>query len=393
MTDKHIDLYEALDIIKNIKIPIDYEFVPIENSCNLVSAQNVLASFDFPQHNRSKMDGFVFDSETTNMSEKLKIIGFLGANDILDIHLSKNECIKCSTGSNLVNNQNTVVPVEYCSEKNGYIYIENVFKPKKGYIETSGSIFKKGEILISKGNLIDHRDIERLVLNRINTIKVNKKPLIGVISTGSEITEQYVIKESIINSNFYMLHSFLKTKQVPFSYLGVIKDNHSEIKVAIEHAVNNYDIIITFGGTALGQKDLIKNIIYEIDGKIIIENINVSPGKTFKLAMVKQKPIFILPGNPASASVCIELFLNIFLDTAYYGQSQQLFNAKSYIKLNKKKGFYKFIPGYIELKDNEIIFYDRLSGIKGKQFINAIGIIDKEIETLTTGNYIKTFII
>lgn len=388
-----MDLHYVLNIIENYHIKLTSEYLHIEDTCGLVSASEIKAPFGFPETNRSRMDGFAFDINNSNLQEKFKIINNITANEIYDRELLPNECIRCSTGSNLTKNQNGLVPIEYCKESNGYITIDSSYEMKDRYIEKAGSIFIKNETIISNGSIIDHRDIEKLALCRINSIKVYKKPSIGIISTGSEITEQYIVKGSIINSNYHMLASFLRSKNVPFSYLGIVKDNYDEILYKINEATERYDIVVTFGGTAFGQKDLIKKIILDSKGKIIAENLNVSPGRTFKFAEINKKPVFILPGNPASASICIEIFLNLFINKNYYNLKTTFISGIANFSLNKKPGFYKLIPGFISFDKNRIIFYDRINMQNCHNNFNGIAIIHAETQSVKVGDTVDLYLI
>ncbi|MBC7350656.1 MAG: molybdopterin molybdotransferase MoeA [Candidatus Aminicenantes bacterium] len=389
----NMDLYNVINIIENYNIKLTSEFLPIEDTSGLVSASEIKAPFDFPEKKRSRMDGFAFDIKIADFKKKLKVVAHLNANETYDHKLQADECIRCSTGSNLSKNQNAVVPIEFCNESNGYIEIDGTFRMKNRYIEEAGSIFKKNQVIINNGSIIDHRDVEKLALCRINSINVYKKPSIGIISTGSEITEQYIIKDSIINSNYHMLASFLSSKKIPFTYLGIVKDNYNEILNKINEATEHYDIVVTFGGTAFGQKDLIKKIIMESKGEIMAENLNASPGRTFKFAEINKKPVFILPGNPASASICIELFLNLFINKNYYNVKTTLINGTANFSLNKKQGFHKLIPGFISFDKDGIIFYDRINTQNYHRHFNGIAIIDAEIQSVKVGDSVDLYLI
>jgi len=388
----NMDLHNVINLIESYNIKLTSEFLPIEDSYGLVSVSEIKAPFDFPEKNRSRMDGIAFDINNSNLQEKFKIIDNLSANEIYDCELLPNECIRCSTGSNLSKNQNAIVPIEYCNESNGYIEVDSSYKMKDRYIEKAGSIFKKNQTIINSGTMIDHRDIEKLALCRINSINVYKKPSVGIISTGSEITEQYIIKDSIINSNYHMLASFLSSKKIPFTYLGIVKDNYNEILYKINEATEYYDIVVTFGGTAFGQKDLIKKILIESKGKIIAENLNVSPGRTFKFAEINKKPVFILPGNPASASICVELLLNLFINKNYYNLKTTFINGVANFSLNKKYGFHKLIPGFISFDKDRIIFHDRINTQNCHKHFNGIAIIDAEIQSVKVGDAVDLYL-
>ena len=76
------------------------------------------------------------------------------------------------------------------------------------------------------------------------------------------------------------------------------------------------DLVLTTGGTSMGSSDLLKPVIEShLNGKIHFGRVSVKPGKptTFATASVDRqnrvKPVFALPGNPASALVCFYVFV------------------------------------------------------------------------------------
>jgi molybdopterin biosynthesis enzyme len=137
----------------------------------------------------------------------------------------------------------------------------------------------------------------------------------------------------------------------------------------------------------------LKNVINDLNGELLFDGVNASPGKTFKFATVCSKPMFIFPGNPASASICIELFFNIFLNNIYYCEKYKLIEAIGKFSLSKKKGFYKLIPGFLEIEGDKTIFYDRLTKVGRGKLLPAVGIVEKEKELLNSDETIKVYII
>lgn len=391
MKNNCVELFDVIDNIINFPIaPID-EYISIEAATQKILSADIYANEDIPFYNRSRMDGYVFDSSICDLSKGLRIVGFIGANERFDGTLGINECVKCSTGSNLTNNLNTVVPIEYCCIRDEMVFIDQTFELNDSFIEKKGSFIEKGGLILKKGTVLTHRDIERLAQNRINQLSVKKMPHISLISTGNELTELFVASYSILNSNFYMISSFLASKKIPFSYLGIIQDDDKEIARALQNALKTSDIIMTIGGTAFGQRDLIRSVVTSLGGILYNDMVNVNPGKTFKFGEIQGKPLFVLPGSPASATICVEIFFNIFINSAYYGKKPDFIKATSMTTINKKKGFYKFIPGFVILSDSGIIFYDRLP--EGKStFFTAVGLIKKDKDRLNEGEAIDVFI-
>ena len=85
---------------------------------------------------------------------------------------------------------------------------------------------------------------------------------------------------------------------------------------AIAHAVEaaQADLIVTVGGASVGDHDLVKPALVILGLDLRVETIAVRPGKPTWFGTLKDgRRVLGLPGNPASALVCAELFLRPLL--------------------------------------------------------------------------------
>ena len=87
---------------------------------------------------------------------------------------------------------------------------------------------------------------------------------------------------------------------------------------AIRRGLEESDILITTGGTSMGPADLLKPVIErQFDGTVHFGRVTIKPGKPTTLATIPfqgsggkiSKPVFALPGNPASALVTFYVFV------------------------------------------------------------------------------------
>jgi molybdopterin biosynthesis enzyme len=85
-------------------------------------------------------------------------------------------------------------------------------------------------------------------------------------------------------------------------YLGVVPDDEAELRRALENALASADMVLTSGGVSVGPHDLTPQIVNSL-GKpgVFVNGIAVKPGKPTTVALVGEKPVFALPGHPASA--------------------------------------------------------------------------------------------
>ena len=153
----------------------------------------------------------------------------------------------------------------------------------------------------------------KLAANGISNIKVYKKPVISIISTGNElITPGDKLKPfTIYDSNALTIASLVKSVGGIPKIVGIAKDEIRSIESILRESIDS-DAIICTAGVSVGDRDYIKEVIKE-HGKITFWSVNIQPGKPFLYGYVqgrgKNIPFFGLPGNPVSTIVLMIKFV------------------------------------------------------------------------------------
>ena len=92
------------------------------------------------------------------------------------------------------------------------------------------------------------------------------------------------------------------------------RDDEAAIAAAVDGA--DAELIVTVGGASVGDHDLVKPALARLGLEITVASVNVRPGKpTWFGRLGDGRRVLGLPGNPASALVCAELFLRPLLLT------------------------------------------------------------------------------
>jgi len=92
----------------------------------------------------------------------------------------------------------------------------------------------------------------------------------------------------------------------------VIGDDAAAISAAVKGAGG--DLIVTVGGASVGDHDLVKPALARLRLALKVETVRLRPGKSTWFGTLSDgRRVLGLPGNPASALVCAELFLKSLL--------------------------------------------------------------------------------
>lgn len=186
-----------------------------------------------------------------------------------------------------------------------------------------GSDVAAGHVVLRRGAVVSAVGGEIGVLASVGcaSVSVYRKLVVGVLSTGDEVVnhdrEGALQVGEIRDSNRPTLISAIKAWGFPTLDLGIAKDRPGVLESTLREALEAVDVVITTGGVSMGELDLLKPTIEQaLGGTIHFGRVAMKPGKPTTFATVpdpdesgRQKLIFALPGNPASALVTFHLFV------------------------------------------------------------------------------------
>jgi molybdopterin molybdotransferase len=178
-----------------------------------------------------------------------------------------------------------------------------------------GEDLKKGDLVLSSGTLLKSQHIAMLASVGCVTPLVYKNPVVGIISTGSELVNPEEIPglSQIRNSNGPQLLAQAKTSGFPVNYYGIVPDDEQLTKQIIQKSVNESNVTILSGGVSVGDFDFVPKIIQELGFEIHFSKISIKPGQHTTFASKGNKYIIGLPGNPVSSFIQFEVFAKPFL--------------------------------------------------------------------------------
>lgn len=299
----------------------NYEVIDVLESDNRYSYENIYSNINVPNNRLSMRDGYAIKYyNIKNKINEFKVVNSIFTDTIIPTNEVTNEtnlCYYITTGSIVPDEYDTIVMIEDIEKlKDNMIKISSLMINKineKQWIRDIGNDIMKGELIISKNTKINNYMIGTLISIGIHNIKVIKNPKIAIFSTGNEIisnTNEYNdMKNTVFDINRPMLKLLLnKYNFGNVEDIGIIKDNYDKIKTTIDNLIINYDVIITTGGISMGEQDFIKKIMLE-KNHILINKLNVKPGKPFLFSKINNCLIFNLPGNPVSTIVNFHMLL------------------------------------------------------------------------------------
>ena len=372
-----IEYKKAQKILLNSKIIIHNEIIFAKNSLNRVSAKNIFSPTNYPAGNNTAFDGYAVNSrETIGLSnknkKKFKILKIIAAGDNPKIKNVKKYCsVEIMTGALIPKYFDTIIPVEkinyYPNKKNPKFIIIEKKITKNNHVRFAGSDYKKGEKIVSAGEIINSSHILAFKSLGVERVVVKKKPTIVFYSTGNEISEKTNIPDwKVRNSNSHYIKSLSKNLFFDFIDGGILRDKDDKLfkKLINKNFKSKYDIVITNGAVSAGKFDFVPRIIKNFKLSNHFKGVAIRPGKPIMFAKFKNinQSFFGLPGNPISSAACFKFFVYPYLRSILNMKHERPFKAKLKNSYSKKKNFTRFLKSKVVINNKGVLEVEVLKG-------------------------------
>ena len=286
--------------------PLAGETIALKAAIGRVLAQDVAAVRDQPPFAASAMDGWALRS--ADAPGRLSIIGESAAGHGYEGELKPGQAVRIFTGAAMPAGADTIVIQEDATREG-----ETVTVPASApgaNLRPAGGDFRAGQALLSAGTRIDPWRLSLAASAGRAEVLVHARPRVAIVSTGEEIVEApaapgpYQIYDSGAPALAAMVEGWggLAFKCKP------VRDELDAVIAALREA--DAELIVTVGGASVGDHDLVRAAAQALGLSLKVASVNVRPGKpTFFGLLGDGRKLLGLPGNPASAFVCAELFL------------------------------------------------------------------------------------
>ncbi|GAB1305655.1 molybdate to molybdopterin ligation enzyme [Bacillus altitudinis] len=315
-----IPVEEAVKKVHQFQKHGQVEWVPLKNSLGRWIAEDILADHDVPAFDRSPYDGFALRAEDTKEASsehpiEFEVIDHIGAGIVSAKTIGPFQAIRIMTGAKIPKGANVVIMLELTKtfEKDGKSMMSLKRRLKKGdNISRQGEETLKGNVMIKKGSKVTPGVTAILATFGYAVVPVVKKPVIGIISTGTELLQvsDAMVDGKIRNSNLSMVYAqVLEAGGEPLD-LGGVSDDFDQSYEAVKAALSKVDMLITTGGVSVGDFDFLPAIYEKLGAEVLFNKVAMRPGSvTTVAALPNGQLLYGLSGNPAACFVGFELFV------------------------------------------------------------------------------------
>jgi len=283
------------------------ETVALEQVLGRVLAADVRAARDQPPFDVSAMDGYALRSaETPGL---LKLIGESAAGRGFTGFCGQGSTVRISTGAAIPDGADSVVIQE--DVRASQCGIEMPTSRPGQHVRLRGCDFKAGTVLLARGRVLDGVSVSLAAASGAAALPVVRQPRIAILSSGDELAAPGTTPGpwQIFDSATHGIAALVRGWGGGAYRLGVARDDVAAIAQAAEQGLRDSDLLVVIGGASVGDHDHARPALMQLGLQLAVEKVAVRPGKPTWFGRTPLGPVLGLPGNPASAMVCAELFL------------------------------------------------------------------------------------
>jgi molybdopterin molybdotransferase len=295
--------------------PLPAERVPLREAAGRILAAPVAAPRDLPVSDISMMDGYALRAGEGAPGRALRVAFAVAAGHSPAASLQPGEAARIFTGAALPQGADCVVMQEHCTREGDLVRVHPEHGPREGqHIRRRGEEVQKSAQVLPAGAELGPAELALLAACGVTQPAVHGRPRVAILCTGDELapTGDELRPGQIYESNSHSLAQLVREAGGAPVLLGIAADRVEEIAGRLGGA--DADLLVSTGGASVGEHDHAQDALQRIGGALVFHQVAIRPGKPALFGTASRgRLLFGLPGNPAAASLCFELFVRVAL--------------------------------------------------------------------------------
>jgi len=289
------------------------ESCKLENALGRTLASDLTAPTDMPPYHRAIVEGFVVNTaDTQSASEEapvsFAIKGEVKPGDTCCPAIEPGCGLRVSTGSILPDGSYSTVRMWEVNIDGDSFTVSRPFPPRF-FIEDKGCDLAEDSVAIPAGTQLNPLDIGTIASMGIDTVEVSSKAIVSIFSSGDEVIPytDSMTPGAIRDSNSLMLAAAVSEAGATPKIVGIMQDDFDKFVSAVKQALKSSDMILISGGTAIGDRDFISDLLKET-GQLLIDGVPMRSGRPLIMGISGNTPMVCVAGHPPEALRGFHLF-------------------------------------------------------------------------------------
>jgi molybdopterin molybdotransferase len=224
---------------------------------------------------------------------------------------------------------------EYATDDGKVVLAHGSVVPGRN-IARAGEDIQEGDKVLERGRVLRPQDIGVLASIRMTEVRVTRRPVVGILSTGNELVEPGAAEAGqpgrVVNSCRFLLEGLVTQTGGAVRSLGTLPDDREALRTALEGF--HGDVLLTTGATSAGKEDYLPGVLAEV-GELLVHGVNIRPASPLAFGRLPEALAVLLPGNPVAAMVGFDVFVRPALQILL-GQREERINRRVRGRLRRK---------------------------------------------------------
>ncbi len=376
------------------------ERIDLEHAAGRILASPVEANESVPAFDRSMVDGYAviasdIQGATRVNPARLRLAGASIMGEAPTSVLKRGEAIAVPTGGAIPQATTGIVKIEDTEKNDGQVIIFDATDCEERITHAASDV-RAGQHLFDSGKVLTPAAIGLLAAAGVAHVDVYQPPTVGVLITGDELVPPGVPLRlgQIRESNGVTVCSALRAMGFRPHRYERVADNRDVFQRVFDEALAHCDALVISGGSSVGEHDFTAAVVAAAgEPGVIVHGVKAKPGRPVLLALIGDKLVIGLPGNPVSALVMLEalgkpLLLRMFDKT----DNQIPFRARLAQRLEVEPGLEYRIPVQLR-RDGDGVVATPLLGTSSQMhilgFADAIIVVPEGSTVIEAGTLVN----
>jgi molybdopterin molybdotransferase len=305
MAGELIDIATARQRVLAAVEPLESEQVTLRDALGRVLVEDVSAEEDLPPFDSSAMDGYAV---IAGPAGQLEVVDESRAGHPAQHALGGGQAIEISTGAQIPDGADAVVPVERVQVSDGRVTVPQT--DVGANVRHAGDDVRRGEPVLRAGTALGPAELAVAASLGHASLPCGGRPRVAVLVTGDELVEpgQPLGPGQIRNSNAIAMVAQAERAGAIVAASEIVPDSLEATTAALRSALERADVVCVSGGVSVGPHDHVKPALSELGVEENFWRVALKPGKPTWFGTRGRQLVFGLPGNPVSAMVTFHLF-------------------------------------------------------------------------------------
>lgn len=280
------------------------ETIAVTDTVGRVLAAGVSARLSVPPYHIAAMDGIAVTAEET-----------YGAGETAPLTLETGRnAFFVNTGNPLPAGTNAVIMIEDVHViDDRHIEIMAPVVPWQ-HVRKAGEDIVATELIFPAYHHVTPLCVGALLSAGVFSAAVIRRPAVLIIPTGDELVDCHTELDlgqlpagKILESNSAMLGKLIEAAGGRYVRHAIVPDDVEQIRQAVEKALDSgrFQMILLVGGSSAGASDFSRSVIASL-GRVLVHGVTIMPGKPLIIGVVRDTPVWGMPGYPVSAVICFD---------------------------------------------------------------------------------------